>query len=573
MPSWGRLPVVFQTAVGEAARAHPRLRLVGAPVTPGPEIPPSICLGAMQETAKVKKAIHHLLLGVVVYVLTFMTNGPDFDLWARLAVGSIVLQTGHVLQHDIFSYLPTKALWIDHEWGSGVVFYCLARLFGEHGIFILKAVLIYAIFTMVQKTITARGSKKSATVLFYAFLGYALFPGIASLVRSQMFTYLFFAIWLYELERVRRQERKILWVFPCTMLFWVNMHGGFVAGVGLVLLYALGEVLSRKSPLPYLWILLSILPAMLINPYGFALWRSVVEASLLPRPFIPEWQPISLSGPMQSVGGVKVHYLTGYMILAGMTFVAAGRSIMRTDKLDWTRIVVMVALFLLGARHQRHAVFFVLAAATLFYDQFDALLDPVRRLVCRCFPDKSAKIQTVAHWGLGYGLPALVALTIIPRLSHNMTIDYRRFPVGSLEFIKQNGLTGNVATGFDWGSYASWKLHPQCKVMFDGRYEEVFPNDVFDLAMRFSVRQGDWSEVIRRYHTDIVVLPKSSYTQADLPLFPEWKPVYQDFVSVVLLPRDRPARSYVRPDFKDPAYSREDLSKPIVAPQGSRLVP
>jgi hypothetical protein len=515
-----------------------------------------------------KQAIHHLLLVMVVYVLTFMTNMPDFDLWARLAVGSIVSQTGHVLRHDIFSYLPTKDLWIDHEWGSGVVFYAIAKVLGEQGIFLLKAALIYGIFTMIQKTIRARGSRKPASVLFFAFLGYALFPGIASLVRSQMFTYLFFIAWIYALERFRQGERKILWVFPCTMLFWVNMHGGFVAGVGLVLLYVLGEVLNRKNPLPYLWILLSFSPVMLINPYGFALWRYMVEASLLPRPFIPEWHPVSLAGPIQIIGGVKLHYLTGGMVLAAMTFVAAGRSIARSAKPDWTRVIVVAGLFLLGVRHQRHVVFFMLAASALFYDEFAALLDPLRRLLDRVFLARSARIRTVAFWGTGYALPALVALVIIPRLSHRMNIDYRRFPVGSLEFIKQNGLTGNVATGFDWGSYASWKLHPQCKVMFDGRYEEVFPNDVFDLAMRFSQRQGDWSEVLRRYHTDVVVLPKSSYSQGDLSLLPDWKPAYQDFVSVVLLPRDRPTQSFLRPDFKDPAYSREDLAKPIIALEG-----
>jgi hypothetical protein len=319
--------------------------------------------------------------------------------------------------------------------------------------------------------------------------------------------------------------------------------------------------------------LLSILPVMLITPYGFALWRYMVEASLLPRPFIPEWQPISLSGPMQSLGGLSVHYLTGYMILAGIAFVAAGRSIVWVDKPDWTRILVIVALFLLGVRHQRHVAFFTLAAATLFYDQFDALLGPLRRLLCKRFPNRLAKIQTVSRWGLGYGLPALVALAIIPRLSHHMSVDYRQFPVGSLEFIKQNELTGNLATAFDWGSYASWKLHPQCQVLFDGRYEEVFPNEVFDLAMRFSLRQNGWSEVLRHYHTDIVVLPKSSYTQADLALLPEWKLVYEDFVSVVLLPRSRPRESYVRPNFKDRSYSREDLSKPIVAFRSPGVMP
>ena len=35
-------------------------------------------------------------------------------------------------------------------------------------------------------------------------------------------------------------------------------------------------------------------------------------------------------------------------------------------------------------------------------------------------------------------------------------------------------------------------------------------------------------------------------------------------MSVVLLPRDKLAQSYLRPDFRNPAYAREDMAKPVV---------
>jgi hypothetical protein len=514
----------------------------------------------------VTKIVHIVLLAAVVYVLAFFVNTPDFDLWTRLAVGSIFFQTGHVARHDVFSYLPTKVPWIDHEWGSGVVFYAFVQLFGERGLFILKGLLIAAIFVMIGKTIRVRGSNHNPTVLFYAFLGYALHPGIASLIRSHMFSYLFFVVWLYALERVRRGDRKVLWVFPATMLVWVNMHGGFLAGVGLLLLYLVGELCNRKRPAPYLWILGSVLLAMLVNPYGLALWRAVVEAALLPRPFIPEWHPISLAGPKQMIGGLAVHYLMGFMILAALTLLAALRPRTLARKTDWTKVIVTVTLFLVAVRHQRHVVFFVLAAASLWYEQFVGLLEPLRALLDRMTSRSSATAGAAARWVVGYVFPAAVVLYVIliPRLSHRVTVDYRRFPVGSLEFIKQNELSGNVATAFDWGSYAGWKLYPQCKVMIDGRYEEVFPNDVFDVAMRFSVRQGDWREALRRYHTDVIVLPKAEYQPTDLALLPDWRPAYEDFVSLVLLPANSVPRRYVRPRFRDAAYSRENLAKPIV---------
>jgi hypothetical protein len=519
------------------------------------------------------RAINHISTVVIVYILTFLTNLPDYDLWARLAVGSIFFQTGTVMKHDIFSYLPTKSVWIDHEWGSGVVFYTFARYLGEYGIFVLKALLIYSIFIMVLKTIKAQGINKPVGVLYCVLLGYALFPGIASLVRSQMFTYLFFIVWLYELECVRLQRktvRRMLWVFPCTMLFWVNMHGGFLAGIGLVALYAIGELLNRRNALPYLWIALSILPITLINPYGFSLWGHVVEASLMPRPFIPEWHPISLSGPMQVIDGLKVHFLMGYMLFVGMTLATAIRSMVRRERPDWTRIILFAVLLFISVRQQRHVVFLVLAVSALLHDQFDGLLDPLRKVIDGTSLGNFLKKQTAVRRGLGYVLPTAIFICIIPKLSYGMSVDYRRFPVGSLEFIKQNRISGNLATAFDWGSYGFWKLYPQCKVLVDGRYEDVYPDDVFSIAMRFSQKKERWWEALARFHTDVVVLPKNAYTQTDLSLLPDWKPVYQDFVSVVLLPRDKPAGSFAYPDYRNPAYSNEDLSKHIELTTPSR---
>jgi len=119
-----------------------------------------------------KKGIFYLSITVIVYVLTFAVNSPDYDLWARLAVGSIFFQTGNVLKHDIFSYLPTKDLWIDHEWGSSVVFYFFARYLGDWGIFALKAIILFAIFILIIKIIELQKNKDqdSAGVLYFIFL-------------------------------------------------------------------------------------------------------------------------------------------------------------------------------------------------------------------------------------------------------------------------------------------------------------------------------------------------------------------------------------------------------------------
>jgi len=99
-------------------------------------------------------------------------------------------QTGTVLKKDIFSYLPTKDLWVDHEWGSGVVFYLFAKLFGEWGIFLIKALIIFSIFLLIAKIIQLQINRYPG-IFFFLFLCFSLLPGIGGLVRCQMFTYLF----------------------------------------------------------------------------------------------------------------------------------------------------------------------------------------------------------------------------------------------------------------------------------------------------------------------------------------------------------------------------------------------
>ena len=122
-----------------------------------------------------KKGAFYLSLAVILYMVTFINNIPDYDLWARLAVGSIFFQIGHLFKHDIFSYLPTKDLWVDHEWGSSVVFYFFTRYFGEWGIFALNAIILSAIFILIIKIIKLQTDDEEAGIFYFTFLGFCFF--------------------------------------------------------------------------------------------------------------------------------------------------------------------------------------------------------------------------------------------------------------------------------------------------------------------------------------------------------------------------------------------------------------
>jgi hypothetical protein len=375
---------------------------------------------------------------------------------------------------------------------------------------------------------------------------------------------MFFVLWIYVLERVKRGEDRLIWIFPATMLLWVNMHGGFLAGIGLVLIYALGEMLNRKSFLKYLGILALILPVTLINPYGFKLWNYIVEAAFMPRPYIPEWLPINWkAGPFHTIAGIKIHILTGYLIFALITIITSIKLLLQRAKPDWTKIILTVVLLYLSIKHQRHTAFFMLAIAGLFYHQYADLFSPIDRFIRSKLANNAYKVWGIVKYCFGYLLLLLIGIYVIPKLSDNMIVNPLAYPVGSIEFIKQNNITGNLATNYGWGSYTFWKLYPQCRVLIDGRYEEVYPNDIYDEAMKLSEHEKDWQTPLRDFHTDVLVLPKSTYTLSDILRLTKWKAVYDDMVSVVLLPKDKIKDIYVYPNYNNPIYYKEDISRKI----------
>ncbi|EKE02821.1 MAG: hypothetical protein ACD_20C00328G0014 [uncultured bacterium] len=509
-----------------------------------------------------KKAIFFSSLVLIVYFLTFRIPVPDFDLWARLAVGSLFFQTGGVLPHDIFAYSITKPTWVDHEWGTGVLFYSLTRCFGDLGIFVLKGILIFAIFILIYKVIRLNQDKFN-NAFYFLLIGFTLYPSIASTVRSQIFTFFFFALWIYLLERVRRGENRLLWILPITMIIWANMHGGFLAGLGLLFIYAVGELLNRKNPLKYFGILALSSMATLINPYGIKYWHYILEATTLNRIGFIEWQPISLTGPFHNILGMQIHVLSGFFIFILLTVIVAFIAFIKRYNTDWVKILLALITLYMALKHQRHVVFFVLAMSGLMYSHFAYMFNWLVEQIKDRLGDKSLIIPS---FSFKIGVLALIIYlsSLIYPIPTKFIVSPAVYPVGSLEFIKQNNLSGNLAITYNWGSYALWKLYPQCRVLIDGRYEEVYPNDMYLLALKFSEHIGnDWAKFLNVFHTDIIVAPKSAYKPVDLLSLENWKPVYEDQVSVVLVPKDKVQDFTFHPNVNNQAYWQENFAKPV----------
>ncbi len=136
-------------------------------------------------------------------------------------------------------------------------------------------------------------------------------------------------------------------------VLWCNLHGGFLAGLGLMGLYALGEGLSRRPYRPYLRVMLAAGLVTLVNPYGWEYWRYLWAAVFMPRPEITEWSSLWGAYRKSQIGNFDLAYILFIVGLAGFLAV-------RTGWRELAPILTLGLVLYLGLKHLRHLTFLLL---------------------------------------------------------------------------------------------------------------------------------------------------------------------------------------------------------------------
>jgi len=154
-----------------------------------------------------------------------------------------MLQHGRVLDHDPFSVDP-QGQWINVHW----LFQLLVAVLHSVGRFEILTVLKAALAVGVVGTFVL-------SLRRHVPPGWLIFSGLAMLlvilprvrVRPEAFSLFFMMLTIALLESVRRggSTRKLWWLAG-TMLVWVNMHGLYVLGVGIIWAAMAGAWLDRR---------------------------------------------------------------------------------------------------------------------------------------------------------------------------------------------------------------------------------------------------------------------------------------------------------------------------------------
>ncbi len=490
-----------------------------------------------------RKLLFYILTFIFIYALALLNNTIDMDFWARIIQGNAFWSLGHILKQDPFSYTQTH-LWLDHEWGSSVVFSFIQNHFGYLGITLFRTLLVSSIFFFIFETIKLREEKHNTLLdLAYLFAGaFAIQTITMSCLRCHFFTFFFFTLFIYILEYVRKHKKyKILFVLPFFMIIWSNMHGGCVSGLGLLFIYAVGEYINKKEFKPYLKALLACVGALFINPYGFDYVKFIFMATTMERPFVTEW----ISPFMHPYWKFFIEFKIFYIINLIITIMC-----LKKFKTDAVKYILLLVCAYLSARYIKNTPFFIITSIIFLYGE-----------VYNFF--SKFKVDTNALYYIAYFFMLIYTLNIVANTKLEPNLSQQ--PYKMVEFMKINNMKGNILSPFDMGSYIAYKLFPNNLIYMDGRYEEVYYKETKDLLDNFFNVTKDWDKILKiNVKHDYIIVPANATVNDYLLKIEDYKYIYNDGKNCLYVAKDKIKDRYMLPTEDEEYYIKNAFSSSVL---------
>ena len=138
--------------------------------------------------------------------------------------------------------------------------------------------------------------------------------------------------------------------------------------------------------------------------------------------------------------------------------------------------------------------------------------------------------------------------------NYDIPLGIAQYPHREVEFIKINNLKGNVLVNFGLGSFVAYKLYPNNKIYMDGRYEEVYYDDMVPLLKKFYLVNEGWDEVLIKYPPDIIILEKYYPIYDRLNEVREWENIYDTENFAVYVRSGQKKTEYIQPSDNQSYY-------------------
>jgi len=421
-----------------------------------------------------------LLVGCLVILST--SHRVDPDLWGHVLYGLEALAAHALPATATHTYTAVGQPWINHENLAELTFGWIEEHLGAAGLNAFTSLLGLLVLGLMMRNAIRLGASFLTLWIVMLLSTCVIAPGWT--VRPQVFSYTFFVLLLVILERCfgvgGEPAPRALWLTPLLFALWANAHGGFVAGLAVLVLY-LGcrglVTLWRRGPSggrevgTYAAVLAACGLATFATPYGPRLVTWLIADLIPPRPEISEWHALAPPNPVFFI-------FVALLLLCVVAWSGSGRS------RDLGQVAVLAVTAWQSLIHSRHPPFFAILAGFWLPYHLEGLLRRLRRGApgrsSAQAPARAVRVLGGVTWATVVVLIATMAVQ-----SRTLWVNRASYPVDAVQYMVDRHLGGKLVVFFDWAQYALAALEPETTVAFDGRYRTCYPQAIADLYFDF----------------------------------------------------------------------------------------
>jgi len=429
----------------------------------------------------------------------------DPDIWWHMADARQVFAEHHFQRTETMSFTVAGQPWVNPEWLSEIPYWLGYRAFELRGLYLVTWLVLSANLLLFYWRSYLRSRHPGAALLASA-LGLVLMTVNAG-PRTIAVAYLAMAFELMILESAERGKAWLLWLLPPLFCVWINLHGSWLIGIGLFVLYILcGSFSVHKGVFDQqgfsrayrhrLLIALGLsVIALYANPYGSRLVWNPFDMMLhqkLNIANVQEWMPLSLSSPAGLTAFAAICFLV----------VASG---LKSRK--WRVYEIAFVFFAWYAAFAHMRFLFLAAVLTVPFFAEEILRTFDLRSDAKSVPAKNAIVVLAAACVIAFLFPSERALE---------TRVAQSFPLNSIAAVQPSWRTLN-------SSHIGGRMAFESKSTFiDSRYD-IFEHRGIMLDYLKAVSSIDTLEILDHYRIDHVIIPEPTPLAYLLQHTPGWQ--------------------------------------------------
>ncbi len=465
----------------------------------------------------------------------------DTDTWWHLKAGQVTLESGSILQTDLFSHTRYGSRWVNHSWLSQVMLYWLFDRFSYAGLGLWIGVVVVATFIFVYLQ-TEGDPFTRAFILVLA----AATSAVIWVARPQLLSFLLTAVVAYVLYLFKWRRVNRLWLLPPVFVLWVNIHAGYALGFMVLVAFVIGEVFnhllaliappedaaSEQCPVvswrgigSVVGISLLSVAFLVVNPNTTKMWTYYLDTVGIGalRDFIEEWHSPDFH---------PLHTQPFIWLLLG-TLAAIGLSRRRVDGTDLALVGMFAYASLLAGRNFGP---FALVCAPVLSRHVSAILSqwgwmdrwhsrPVGR------GRTVLGIVNVVLLVLVVGL-AIVKIWTPLAFAFNEQEQRESLPVEAAAWIRENQPEGEIFNPYNWGGYLIWSLYPDYRVFVDGR-TDLYGDELLREYLRVQYARSGFEDILEAHNVNLILTYRGDVLATQLGCIGGWEEVYEDDAAVI----------------------------------------